>query len=345
MRPLSASQALAPAFRRTRQLLYRPFRWSSHLKLTLAAVLAEGILVSFRYVAPGTLALELPSIPDSYRHARGFWVLAAVAGLLLLDLTILAVYSLARLRFAVFHCAHGLDRSLLPGWKLYEKQAARFFRAQVAVGFGIAGLVTILVVAAALVVFSVLTLRTPEGKYDTGVFLTLFFPTLGFAAFVLILIVVTQMVLNDFILPHMALENATLREAWKSVRPRIRADRESFFSYFLLRVLIFIVAVPILACLAFLVLWPVFWVLGSSATGYAALLEDATGPLSWVRAGLNILFIGLSAATGAAGAALLGGPLAIFLRCHAMYFYGSRFAPLSEALFPRRADTESVQPT
>jgi membrane-anchored glycerophosphoryl diester phosphodiesterase (GDPDase) len=84
-------------------------------------------------------------------------------------------------------------------------------------------------------------------------------------------------VLHDFILPHMALDGATFREAWRAVRQRIRSDREGFFSYFLLRVLIVIITGPVLAVLAFMVLWPVLWVLGASAAGYNALLDDATG--------------------------------------------------------------------
>ncbi len=342
MRPLSASQAIAPAFHRTIELLYRPFRWSTHLKLTMAAVVAEGIVVNFRYGSPGALSFEMPSIPDSFRYATGFRVLEVVVALLLIDAAILFFYSLSRLRLAIFHCCLRADRSLLHGWKLYEKQAGRVFGAKVAVWLGIFGLIAALIAAIVLVVFTVSTLRTPDGKYDAGVFLILFFPTVGLAALILVASVAAQMVLNDFILPHMALENATLGQAWRSVRPRIRADREAFFGYFLLRVLIFIVAIPILACLAFLALWPVLWILHGSAAGYAALLEDATGILGWVRVILNAVFLVLGAAAGAIGAALLGGPLAVFLRCHAIYFYGSRCSSLGDALHPQESAAAAV---
>ncbi|HTX77410.1 MAG TPA: hypothetical protein VMD29_14465 [Terracidiphilus sp.] len=48
MRPLSASQAPAPALRRTWLLLYRPFHRGSHMKLTIAAAATSGLLVNFR---------------------------------------------------------------------------------------------------------------------------------------------------------------------------------------------------------------------------------------------------------------------------------------------------------
>jgi len=332
MKPLSASQALAPAFRRSWLLLYRPFQWSSNLKLTTAAVATSCFVVNFRYTFPGAQAIEIPSIPATFQQAGGFGLLTLIAALLLIDLFVLFFYFMARLRFALFHSLVHAGRTLAPGFKLYERQAARFFRAKIAVWLSIAGLVAAIVVVAAVVIFSVATLRTPDGKFDTGVFLVLFFPTIGFAAFVAIFSILLQIVLNDFILPHMALENASLGEAWRSVRKRIRADRESFFSYFLLRILILVVAGPILAVLAFLLLWPVFWALGASATGYATLLDDATGFLGGLQVASTILFSAAAALVGAAGSALLGGPLMVFLRAHALYFYGSRFKALGDAL-------------
>ncbi len=188
-------------------------------------------------------------------------------------------------------------------------------------------------------VFGVMTLRTPDGKYDTGVFLVLFFPTVGFAAAIVAACVLARVVLHDFILPHMALENATFREAWREVRRRVRADREGFFSYLLLRALFVIVITPVLALLAFAVLWPVFWMLGASAAGYNALLEDATGIAAAGRIALNAILLALGAATGAMGAAVFGGLFAVFLRAHAIYFYGSRYRALGDLLagrVPRR---------
>ncbi len=342
MRPLSTSQALAPAFRRTWQLLYRPFQWSSHLKLTATAAITSCFLVNFRYTLPGGPGIEIPSIPLAFRQAGGFGILILIAALLAVNLVLLFCYFTARLRFALFDSLIDGSRALAPGFKLYERQAAKFFRAKIVVWLSIAGLVAAIVAAVAIVVFSVATLRTPDGKLDPGVFLILFFPTLGFAAFILILSILMQIVLNDFILPHMALESASLRQAWQSVRKAIRADRESFFSYFLLRVLILIIACPILAVIAFLILWPVFWVLGASATGYAALLDNTTGFLGSLQVASTILFASLAAIIGAAATALLGGPLMVFLRAHALYFYGSRYKVLERELFPQEIVAETA---
>lgn len=337
MRPLSSSEALAPAFHRTWQLLCRPFRWTSYLRLTATAAITSCFFINFRYTLPGASAVELPSIPTAFRQASGFGILSVIAALFLVDLFILYCYFMARLRFALFDSLVHARSALAPGFNLYEHQAVRFFRAKVLVWLSIAGLTVAIIAVVAIVVLSVTTLRTPEGTYDAGVFLVLFFPAVGFAAFVLILSILMQIVVNDFILPHMALENASLREAWRSVRKAIRADKESFFSYFLLRIVILIVVGPILAVLAFALLWPIFWVLGASATGYAALLDDAPGFLAGLQVTSIILFSSLAAVVGAAGSAFLGGPLMVLLRAHALYFYGSRYKSLGDALYPMQS--------
>ena len=91
-----------------------------------------------------------------------------------------------------------------------------------------------------------------------------------------------------------------------------------------------------------MILWPVFWVLGASATGYAALLDNATGFFGSLQLASTILFSTLAAMVGAAASALLGGPLMVFLRAHALYFYGSRYAPLKKALFPQEIVAETA---
>ena len=168
MRPLSASQALAPAFRRTWELLYRPFQWSSHIKLTATAAITSCFLINFRYTLPGGSGIEIPSIPLAFRHASGFGILALIAALLLVDLFILYCYFMARLRFALFDSLIHARRILAPGFKIYERQAARFFRTKILVWISIAGLVAAIVGAVAIVGFSVATLRTPDGKLDAG---------------------------------------------------------------------------------------------------------------------------------------------------------------------------------
>src|SRR3984957_4873716 len=48
MQPISAFDAVAPAIERTKQFLFRPFKWSTFLKLGLVAIITEGVGRNFR---------------------------------------------------------------------------------------------------------------------------------------------------------------------------------------------------------------------------------------------------------------------------------------------------------
>src|SRR5580704_4416620 len=47
MQPISAVDAVAPAIERTKQFLFRPFKWSTFLKLGLVAIITEGLGSNF----------------------------------------------------------------------------------------------------------------------------------------------------------------------------------------------------------------------------------------------------------------------------------------------------------
>jgi hypothetical protein len=321
----------------------RPFAWDSFLRVTLAAVIAETAVVNFRYLTPHLEFNEFPALSPGFLHAPAFMILAAIAALVALDLVLLAWHAVIRLRITLFHALVYESPRLRDGWVSCGKAADRLFRASLLASVAILVLIGLVILAVGLVAFGVFTLRTPDGKFDVGVFLTMFFPTLALAVAVLVAAVMARVVLHDFILPHVMLENATVREAWRSVRKRIRADREGFFSYFLLRFLFTILAVPLLAMVAFLALWPVFWALGASAAGYNALLDDATGIAALAGIALHVILLLAGAAIGICGAALFGGPLAVFLRAHALCFYGSRFKVLGDLLSEQVAVTAEVR--
>jgi hypothetical protein len=339
MGPLSSSAAIPPALRRMRNVFLRPFAAGPFFRCALAAVIAESVVLNFRYVTPhldfGEVSAGVQGAAAGSLHRSASIVLLGIAGLVLVDVVLLAWYAIVRLRFTVFHAVLCESPGLREGWRRYAKPADRLFRATLLATLANLTLVGVLAGFIALGANTVINVRTPDGKYDLGVFLLMFFPTIAFAGTIVLVFVLTHVVFHDFILPHVALENCTAREAWRVVRKRIRAEREAFFSYFLLRVLFAIVAGPVLWVIGFAILWPVSWMLGTSAAGYNALLADATGWSEVFRIALNVVMLMLGAALGAAGAAMFGGPMAVFLRAHAMYFYGSRYKALGELLEPR----------
>jgi hypothetical protein len=194
------------------------------------------------------------------------------------------------------------------------------------------GILTLGVVAIAF--FALFTLRTPDRKLDLGNFFILFTPCAGIALLLCLAWVIAEVVLRDFILPPMALEKATFREAWMAARQRIAAHRETFFSYFILRLGLPLIAGAIVAVAGSIVGRIVFATLGMSATGFEAMLDDATGVGAYFRIGLQVLFVLLGLGIGSVLAVSLGGPLGVYLRNYALLFYGGHYRALGEALDP-----------
>ena len=75
--------------------------------------------------------------------------------------------------------------------------------------------------------------------------------------------------------------------------------------------------------------------------GFNAMLDDATGVLGAVQMGLDGLFIVLGLSVGFGIMASLGGPLGVFMRSFAIYFYGGYYKTLGDRLdasLPAAAD-------
>ena len=335
MKPLSASQAVWPALERTSRFLFRPFASGRFLKLAAAADLSEGALVSFKFATPHALPVDsdlfdLSKLP----HLPGFTFFAVAAAVASVLIGLIGYYLVLQLRFAFFHCLLDESSEIATAWKLGKGQVDRFFKGSLKVWF------TLLLVAVAAVgfvvaaVYALFTVRTPDGKLDPGVFLFLFFPSVGIAILLLILGLLAEVVMHDFILPRMALAHVTFKEAWKAALASINAERERFFSYLLLRLLLQLFGGLGLAVVALVVGLAAFGILGTSAMGFNAMLDDASGFLAALRLCLDVLFVALGLGIGFVIAVSLGGPLGVFMRSYAMYFYGGYLQVLGDRLAP-----------
>jgi hypothetical protein len=344
MKAVSSSQAVWPALVWTYRLLFHPFAWARFLKLAAVAVITEGMLFSFRFTATNAWTPDSSEVDFTrLRAVPGFALYTALAIVGVLLIALLLYLLLTELRFAFFHCLLHDGRELRFGRVLYRAQAQRFFMACLWVWLGLLALVLLAAAGLAVTVFVVFTAKTPEGKLDPGVFLLLFFPCVAVFALGGVVALAAQVVMRDFILPHMALENATFREAWRAVRQRIRVEKETFFSYFILRVGLPLVAGVVLVIAGWLAGLGLFGILGASAAGFNNMLADASGFGEAFNDVVQALFLLLELCAGALLAAVLGGPLGVFIRCFALYFYGSRYQPLGEMFDTSQPPIPSTQ--
>jgi hypothetical protein len=345
MKVYSASEAVWPALLRTYSYLFRPFEWETFLKLATVATLCEGFVVSFRYSVPNAIPFEINiAALKSFLLAPAFLPVTILGAMAIFLAGVYCFYLITQLRFAFFHSLVHQTRQIRTSSKLYSFEAERFFSASMLVWLTFLVAVALVIVFIIVAAYTVISRPTPEGKLDPGNFLFLFFPCIGVTFALILAICAAQVVLNDFILPHMAIEGAPFSRAWADVRARIAANKETFLSFFILRLGMPLIAGIVLGAAAWLVGLAVFGILGMSAAGFTAMLDGTTGGRAYMLTGINVLFALLGLGTGLVMAASFGGPLGVFMRSYALVYYGGHFKALGNLLDPPAPPTHAVEP-
>jgi len=339
MPAISAVNAVSPAIQRTKEFLFKPFSWATYLKLGLVAIITEGSSGSLNSgshnsSSSGSSSGHMPNFPGSF-HLEPQWIaLIAAAVLIAIVIGMVVAYLITRLRFAFFYCLIHNTRQIRPGWWLYSAQAARFFWLNVVVGFAF---LLVLVGIALPFVSGFMRLyheRQQTGSLDVGLMLSLVLPLIPIFTLFLIAGVVTDIVLRDWMLPHIALDDATAGEAWAQVWARVRAEKQQFLAYVLLRLVL-----PVLAMIALFILLivPGLVLAGSLAAvefGLHSAFADAHGGEAFVGLMLEIFFGALAFGFALLASICLGGPISTAKREYALVFYGGRYQRLGETLYP-----------
>lgn len=333
---LSAAEAISPAIRRTRAFLFQPFRFGTYLKLCFVALLTEGLGGNSHFTShPGggihPESAPTPVITENPFHAHPEWLVALIAVAVVGILIGLALfYLVTRLRFAYFHCLVHNTREISPGWSLYASQAGRFFWLNIVVG-----LCFLLLIGIAAVPFAGGFLRLfrevhAGGRPDVGSILALVLPLIPLIILFVLAVIAADMILRDFMLPHYALQDASAGQAWAGVWERITTQKASFFAYALLRI--------VLPIIGMIVLFAVLVIPGIIYVAMVAMIEvgihttfagvEPVRILLMVVVGLISLLIAIVVGI------CFGGPLSTATREYAIVFYGGRYQPLGDILFP-----------
>jgi hypothetical protein len=330
MLALSAADAVSPAIRRTGTFLFRPFQLGTYLKLCLVAVITEGFGGNFNFSGPGghTSKHGASSFPPP-TLTPGLIAALVAASVVSIVLGCVLFYLITRLRFAYFDCLIHNTREIRPGWRLYRAPATRFFWLNLVVGVCFLLAVGLIALPFAAGFWKLFRNMPPGGHPDVGAMLALILPLIPIIILLVLAVLAGDMILRDLMLPHFALENATAGQAWSAVWIRIKAEKGGFFVYALLRIILPIVAV--IGLFAVLVLPSIVFIAVIAAVEFglhAALDHTVIGIFLEVLVGLVALGIALVVGVG------VGGPVSTAIREYALLFYGSRYQPLGEILWP-----------
>jgi hypothetical protein len=146
--------------------------------------------------------------------------------------------------------------------------------------------------------------------------------------------VAVDIILRDFMLPHVALENATARSAWAAVRLRIAAEKGAFLFYAFLRVVIPIAAMMCLILILILPMIILILIVVAIVAGVHALLAGASGASAFFLVPLAVIFILAFICFAILLGIALGGPISIGVRNYSLLFYGGPYPLLGDILVP-----------
>jgi len=335
MKALTASQAISPAIDRTYRLLFRPFQLGTYLKLAVVACITEGVSAHSNF----NFSHNHSSSPSGACGPAFHLPLEAIALIALVvpvcfAIGIFVFYLVTRLRFAFFHCLVTQTREIRPGWRLYREQAMRFFKVSLLIGLLLLCIAVSVMLPFGFKFFDLYREVCAGGQIDpaSGCLLLL-----AFIPVVLILCLAlwaVKVMLHDFMLPHVALDNATVEEAWAAARSRIEAETGKFVVYLLLRLFL-----PILAGIALFLVLAIpmlifFGILALAGVGFHAVLADATGVGAVILVAGEVLLATIGAAVALLVGIVFGGPIATWVRNYSLLFYGGRYQTLGDLLYP-----------
>ena len=346
MLPISAAEAVSPAINRTRQFLFAPpFRWGTFLKLCLVAAITEGLGTNLRTAFNNKQGHSNPGPGNVIFHFTPEMIAIIVLGSIVgIAVVVVLTYVITRLRFAFFHCLITNTRAIRPGWRLYREQATRFFWMNIVVG-----LCYLLMIGLMISPFVPGFIRffhgwQNAGHPDLGLLLSLALPLIPIFLLVVLVGMMLDIALRDWMLPHYALEDASAGQAWAAVWERVLAEKGSFFVYVLLRLVL-----PICAAIG---LFIVLLIPSAVLIGMVAFVEygihTAFASASGLSAIIGVLlevFIGLVSLGFAVVIGIsIGGPISTAIREYALLFYGSRYPKLGDLLFPTIASLSGTSP-
>ncbi len=255
--PLSAVDAITPAFEHARQQLTRPFRANQWAKLGLVGLLAGEMSSGGGGCNPGSFQmphpnhsqrfLELP-FPSAMFTASLIAVLVVAAFFLF----ILFLYVNSVMRFVLFDSVVAKECRIWQSWSRRQGPGRRFFVWQILLALASIMGFTILVGIPAGFAFLVGWLRDPKEHMIPLILggMVLFF--------VLLLFVVVQMVVHvmtkDFVVPQMALEEIGAIEGWRRLWPQIKREKGGYAAYIGMKIVMAIGAAIILGIVSAIVI-------------------------------------------------------------------------------------------
>jgi hypothetical protein len=341
--PISAADAIDPAFRHTKEQLLRPFCFGQWARLALVGALAGEMGSSgncnFNYPVnnqhrPSQQAFLSASWPAyATNHPALFAGMVAALIVIALVLVVLFVYIGSVMRFVLFDSIIAKECHIRKGWARRKGPGLRLFWWQIVfmlLSFAICAIVIGIPVTCAWAGGWFAHPRDHVlGLVLSGIILLVV--VLILAAFLGVIHVMTK----DFVVPQMALEDISAVEGWRRLWLWLKAEKGGYAGYIGMKIVLAIgaaILMFILDLIAMLVLLIPF-----GGFGVVAVLGGEAAGWTW-----NFYTIALAVVLGCIALAILifvlaliSVPVIVFFPAYSIYFFAQRYPPLASLLWPQ----------
>ncbi|HXZ32639.1 MAG TPA: hypothetical protein VEH30_10190 [Terriglobales bacterium] len=335
--PISAIDAISPAFQHTRQQLFQPFKIGQWLKLALVGLLAGELTTGS--CGNFNTNLQAPRHPNhflapSLPKMDPLLLALLIAVLLVLGFLfwIFFLYLNSVMRFILFDSVVEKDCEIRRGWIQRQWPGLRYFLWQILFGSAtFAGMTIVLGIPAA---FALAAGWLTKPKEHVAPLILL-----GIVVFlVLMALVVVSAVVHvltkDFVIPQMAVEDLSAFQAWGRLLPMLGSEKGSYLAYVLMKIVMALgvgIVVGIITTIVILVtLIPIgdlgaLFVFAGKAAGLGWNLYTITVAVVAGCAVLAAIFYVVS---------VVSVPAMVFFPAYSIYFFASRYPALDALIHP-----------
>jgi hypothetical protein len=337
--PISAVDAISPAFQHAKEQLLQPFRANQWAKLALVGFLAGELSSGGCNVGSGNFQLPNRSRPDQllpgpFSHLDPMAYAGLIAGLIITAavLWILFLYLNSVMRFVLFDSIVNRRCEIGKSWSARHSAALRYFVWQLFVVLSLVVFMIILVGIPAAFGMALGWIRDPKAHIVPLVLggIVLFF--VFFA--LLILYYLIHVFTKDFVVPQMAMEEISAAEGWRRLLSRINREKGGFAGYVGMKIVMALGAAVVVGIVTALVVLMVL--IPAGGLGVLAVFGGKAAGLTW-----NLYTISIAVVVGCMLLAvilyivsLVSVPTIVFFPAYALYFFAARYAPLDALLHP-----------
>jgi len=344
VQPLSAVQAVTPAFEQTKQQLFKPFRFWHWGRLALVALVTGefagggggGGGGSARFPVPEPVETKdlawLATSGPTWARIVEYLPLILLAIGLVIALGLLWLYVASVCRFILLDTVIKNRCELRAGWRRWQPQGKSYFLWSIALGLAVLAALLLTIGGPVFLAWQAGIFREPKQHLVLLILggVVLFFLFIG----LIVAGAVVALLAKDFAVPIMALENRGITDAWQRLLPMLATEKLSFAGYVLMKIVLAVGSAILFGILSLLALLLLLVPLGIG--GLAIYLLAKGLGLVW-----NFVTIGAVAVLAVAIllfilliVAFISVPAVVFFQSYPLNFFGSRYPVLAALGFP-----------